>query len=53
MLGRRGCPLQGLLDLLAVDPYQQPPAYQAMVGDHRGAYSRRINTDGQLSAVWF
>ena len=34
---------QALLDLLAADPYQQPPPYEALVGDLRGACSRRIN----------
>ena len=34
---------QSLLDLLAADPYQQPPPYEALVGDLRGACSRRIN----------
>ena len=32
---------QALLDLLAVDPYQQPPPCEALVGELRGACSRR------------
>ncbi len=28
---------QQLLDLLAADPYRQPPPYEALVGDLRGA----------------
>ena len=34
---------QNLLGLLRDDPYQQPPPYEALVGDLSGAYSRRIN----------
>jgi Txe/YoeB family toxin of toxin-antitoxin system len=37
-----------LLDLLAADPYQQPPPYEALVGDLRGACSRRINIQHRL-----
>ena len=39
---------QALLDLLAADPYQQPPPYEALVGDLRGACSRRINIQHRL-----
>ena len=39
---------QVLLDILAVDPYQQPPPYEALVGDLRGACSRRINIQHRL-----
>ena len=39
---------QALLDLLAVDPYQNPPPYEALVGDLRGACSRRINIQHRL-----
>jgi Txe/YoeB family toxin of toxin-antitoxin system len=39
---------QALLDLLAVNPYQQPPPYEALVGDLRGACSRRINIQHRL-----
>ena len=34
---------QALLDLLAENPYQQPPAHEALVADLRGACYRRIN----------
>lgn len=34
---------QELLALLATDPFQTPPPYEALVGDLKGAYSRRIN----------
>lgn len=39
---------QELLNLLAQDPYQQPPPYEALVGDLRGACSRRINIQHRL-----
>jgi toxin YoeB len=39
---------QALLDLLSVDPYQQPPPYEALVGELRGACSRRINIQHRL-----
>jgi Txe/YoeB family toxin of toxin-antitoxin system len=39
---------QQLLALLASDPYQQPPPYEALVGDLRGACSRRINIQHRL-----
>lgn len=34
---------QTLLELLASDPYAQPPPYESLVGDLRGACSGRIN----------
>ena len=39
---------QALLDLLAENPYQQPPAYAALVADLCGAYTRRINNQHRL-----
>ena len=39
---------QGLLDVLAVNPYQTPPRYEKLVGDLAGAYSRRINVQHRL-----
>ena len=39
---------QALLDLLAHDPFQNPPAYEKLVGDLEGAYSRRINIQHRL-----
>ena len=34
---------QTLLDSLEVDLLQNPPPYEKLVGDLKGAYSRRIN----------
>jgi Txe/YoeB family toxin of toxin-antitoxin system len=37
-----------LLKVLANDPFQNPPAYEKLVGDLEGAYSRRINIQHRL-----
>ncbi|MEE9912245.1 MAG: Txe/YoeB family addiction module toxin [Deltaproteobacteria bacterium] len=37
-----------LLDLLRVDPFQNPPPYEMPVGDLSGAYCRRINIQHRL-----
>jgi Txe/YoeB family toxin of toxin-antitoxin system len=39
---------QELLNLLAQDPYQQSPPFEALVGDLRGSCSRRINIQHRL-----
>jgi toxin YoeB len=39
---------QVLLDILAEDPYRTPPAFEKLVGDLAGAYSRRINVHHRL-----
>ena len=39
---------QVLLDILEVDPFQNPPPYEKLVGDLKGAYSRRINIQHRL-----
>ena len=39
---------QELLDVLVNDPFQNPPAYEKLVGDLDGAYSRRINIQHRL-----
>jgi len=39
---------QRILDLLAINPYQNPPPYEKLVGDLAGAYSRRINIQHRL-----
>ncbi|MDQ6640842.1 MAG: Txe/YoeB family addiction module toxin [Pseudomonadota bacterium] len=40
--------VQGLLDLLRDDPFQNPPPFEKLVGDLEGAYSRRINIQHRL-----
>lgn len=37
-----------LLTILAVDPFQNPPPYEKLVGDLAGTYSRRINIQHRL-----
>ena len=39
---------QELLEVLAIDPFQNPPAYEKLVGDLDGAYSRRVNIQHRL-----
>ncbi len=39
---------QDLLEILTIDPFQNPPAYEKLVGDLDGAYSRRINIQHRL-----
>jgi toxin YoeB len=39
---------QALLDVLARDPFQNPPPYEKLIGDLEGAYSRRINIQHRM-----
>ena len=39
---------QHLLDIVADDPFARPPAYERLVGDLAGCYSRRINIQHRL-----
>ena len=39
---------QELLDILKINPFQNPPPYEKLVGDMTGAYSRRINIQHRL-----
>lgn len=39
---------QQLLNILAENPFQNPPPYEKLVGDLAGAYSRRINIKHRL-----
>lgn len=40
--------VEELLALLESDPFQNPPAFEKLVGDLAGAYSRRINIHNRL-----
>jgi toxin YoeB len=40
--------VEELLNVLANDPLPNSPAYEKLVGDIEGAYSRRINTQHRL-----
>jgi toxin YoeB len=39
---------EALLDVLRDDPFQRLPPFEKLVGDLRGAYSRRINLQHRL-----
>jgi toxin YoeB len=39
---------QALLNILQVNPFQNPPPYEKLIGDLDGAYSRRINIQHRL-----
>lgn len=40
--------LRKLLNLLATNPFQNPPSYEKLVGDLQGYYFRRINLQHRL-----
>ena len=40
--------VQALLDIIEVNPFQNPPPFEKLVGDLTGAYSRRINIQHRL-----
>ena len=40
--------VERLLDVLARNPFQNPPPYEKLRGDLAGAYSRRINIQHRL-----
>lgn len=37
-----------ILEILKKNPYQTPPSFEKLVGDLKGAYSRRINIQHRL-----
>ena len=39
---------KALIEIIRVDPFQNPPPYEKLVGDLNGAYSRRINVQHRL-----
>jgi toxin YoeB len=40
--------VERLLEIVKVDPFQNPPPFEKLVGDLEGAYSRRINIQHRL-----
>ena len=48
----KGTPLaekaKELLAIVAENPFAEPPPYESLVGDLKGAYSRRINIQHRL-----
>jgi Txe/YoeB family toxin of toxin-antitoxin system len=39
---------EALLQVIEKDPFQSPPPFEKLVGDLKGAYSRRINIQHRL-----
>jgi Txe/YoeB family toxin of toxin-antitoxin system len=39
---------QELLEIIKIDPEQNPPPFEKLIGDLTGAYSRRINIQHRL-----
>jgi len=39
---------QGLLEILEINPFQNPLPYEKLIGDLKDAYSRRINVQHRL-----
>ncbi len=37
-----------LIEILKKDPFQNPPPYEKLVGNLKGAYSRRINIQHRI-----
>ena len=40
--------VKSLLNVIAVNPFKNPPRYEKLVGDLAGYYSRRINVQHRL-----
>lgn len=40
--------VEKLIEILKVNPYQNPPSYEKLTGDLDGMYSRRINIQHRL-----
>ncbi|WP_353569892.1 Txe/YoeB family addiction module toxin [Candidatus Albibeggiatoa sp. nov. BB20] len=49
-ISRAGYKVQAekLLHILAIDPFQNPPSYEKLVGNLKGFYARRINIQHRL-----
>ncbi len=39
---------KGLIEVVRMDPFMQPPGYEALVGNLKGFFSRRINIQHRL-----
>ena len=39
---------EAIIQILRENPYQKPPAFEKLVGDLSGAYSRRINIQHRI-----
>jgi toxin YoeB len=39
---------EALLEIVKINPFQNPPPFEKLIGDLHGAYSRRINVKHRL-----
>ena len=39
---------EAIIEILREDPFRRPPPYEKLLGDLKGAYSRRINIQHRL-----
>ena len=39
---------KAILNLLTINPFQNPPSFEKLVGDLKGYYSRRINVQHRI-----
>jgi toxin YoeB len=40
--------VEHLLNVIREDPFKQPPPFEQLIGDLKGAYSRRVNVQYRL-----
>ena len=40
--------VKALIEVIRINPFQNPPPYERLLGDLQGAYSRRINIQHRL-----
>ena len=40
--------IKNLIEIIKKNPYQNPPSYEALIGNFKGLYSRRINRQHRL-----
>lgn len=40
--------VRSLIDIIRINPYQNPPPYEKLIGELKGAFSRRINVKHRL-----
>ncbi len=40
--------VEKLIDIISLNPFQNPPPYEKLAGDLKGLYSRRINAKHRL-----
>lgn len=40
--------VKNLIEIIKINPYQNPPSYEILIGDLKGLFSRRINRQHRL-----